>query len=57
MMLRAGFPNLHLTVEDQIAEHDMVVTRWTARGTHTGEFKWNETVKKGRYLPTFFWLN
>ena len=39
MMLRAGFPNLHLTVEDQIAEGDMVVTRWTARGTHTGEFQ------------------
>ncbi|MEK1887112.1 MAG: ester cyclase [Phyllobacterium sp.] len=37
--LRGGFPNLHLTVEDQIAEGDMVVTRWTARGTHTGEFQ------------------
>ncbi|HSA79989.1 MAG TPA: ester cyclase, partial [Geminicoccaceae bacterium] len=31
--LRAGFPDLHLTVEDQVAEGDMVVTRWTARGT------------------------
>ena len=37
--LRAGFPDLHLTVEDQIAEGDMVVTRWTARGTHRGEFQ------------------
>ena len=37
--LRTGFPDLHLTVEDQIAEGDMVVTRWTARGTHTGEFQ------------------
>ena len=37
--LRAGFPDLHLTVEDQIAEGDMVVTRWIARGTHTGEFQ------------------
>jgi predicted ester cyclase len=37
--LRAGFPDLHLTVEDQIAEGDMVVTRWTARGTHTGDFQ------------------
>ena len=37
--LRAGFPDLHLTVEDQIAEGDMVVTRWTARGTHTGAFE------------------
>jgi predicted ester cyclase len=37
--LRAGFPDLHFTIEDQIAEGDMVVTRWTARGTHRGEFQ------------------
>lgn len=37
--LRAGFPDLHLTIEDQIAEGDRVVTRWTARGTHKGEFQ------------------
>ena len=35
---RAAFPDTHFTVEDQIAEQDMVVTRWTARGTHRGEF-------------------
>ena len=37
--LRTGFPDLTLTIEDQIAEGDMVVTRWTARGTHAGEFQ------------------
>jgi len=37
--MRAGFPDLHFTIEDQIAEGDMVVTRWTARGTHAGEFQ------------------
>jgi steroid delta-isomerase-like uncharacterized protein len=37
--LRAGFPDLRFTVEDQVAEGDMVVTRWTARGTHGGEFQ------------------
>jgi steroid delta-isomerase-like uncharacterized protein len=37
--LRAGFPDLHFTVEAQIAEGDMVVTRWTARGTHRGKFQ------------------
>jgi len=37
--LRTGFPDLNLTIEDQIAEGDMVVTRWTARGTHAGEFQ------------------
>lgn len=38
-MLRRAFPDIHFTVEDQIAEGDRVVTRWTARGTHTGDFQ------------------
>lgn len=37
--LRAAFPDLHITVEDQVAEGDKVVTRWTATGTHTGPFQ------------------
>ncbi|MGH2543748.1 MAG: ester cyclase [Ardenticatenaceae bacterium] len=37
--LRAGFPDIHFTIEDQIAEGDRVVTRWTAHGTHTGNFQ------------------
>jgi predicted ester cyclase len=37
--LRTGFPDLHFTIEDQVAEGDMVVTRWTARGTHAGGFQ------------------
>jgi steroid delta-isomerase-like uncharacterized protein len=36
--LRRAFPDIHFTIEDQIAEGDRVVTRWTARGTHRGEF-------------------
>jgi steroid delta-isomerase-like uncharacterized protein len=35
---RAAFPDLQITVEDQLAEEDKVVTRWTIRGTHSGEF-------------------
>jgi steroid delta-isomerase-like uncharacterized protein len=35
-MLRA-FPDYHVTIEDQIAEADKVVTRYIARGTHQGE--------------------
>ena len=31
-----AFPNLHITIEDLIAEADQVVMRWTTRGTHTG---------------------
>lgn len=32
---RTGFPDLHLTVEDEIGEGDKVAVRWRARGTHT----------------------
>jgi len=37
-VLRRAFADLYLIVEDQIAEADRVVTRSTARGTHTGAF-------------------
>lgn len=37
--LRAAFPDLHFTIEDQIADGDRVVTRWSASGTHNGEFQ------------------
>lgn len=37
--MRRAFPDLRITVEDQIAEGDKVVTRWRARGTHTGTFQ------------------
>jgi len=36
-MYRSAFPDAQMTIEDQIAEGDKVVTRWTARGTHKGE--------------------
>jgi steroid delta-isomerase-like uncharacterized protein len=34
---RTAFSDLHLEIEDQIAEGDKVVTRWTGTGTHDGE--------------------
>jgi steroid delta-isomerase-like uncharacterized protein len=34
---RAGFPDIHFTVEDVIAEGDRVVNRWSCVGTHQGE--------------------
>jgi steroid delta-isomerase-like uncharacterized protein len=37
-MFRAGFPHLHYTPEDLIAEHDKVAARWRASGTHQGMF-------------------
>jgi steroid delta-isomerase-like uncharacterized protein len=37
--LRAAFPDIHFTIEDQIAEGDKVVSRWRASATHIGEFQ------------------
>ncbi len=37
-MYRSAFPDLEVTLEDQVAEGDKVVNRWTARGTHQGEY-------------------
>jgi steroid delta-isomerase-like uncharacterized protein len=34
---RSAFPDLTITIEDQLAERDLVATRWTAKGTHKGE--------------------
>jgi predicted ester cyclase len=36
--LRALFPDIRLTIEDQVAEGDKVVTRVTFHGTHLGEY-------------------
>jgi predicted ester cyclase len=37
-MFLSGFPDLHITVEDEIAEGDKAVLRMTVRGTHQGDF-------------------
>ena len=34
---RTAFPDLQLTIEDQVAEGDRVATRWTGRGTYQGD--------------------
>ena len=36
--LRSAFPDIHFLLEDQVAEGDKVVTRWTVTGTQRGEF-------------------
>jgi len=36
---RAAFADARSTVEQQVAEGDLVVTRWRASGTHSGEFQ------------------
>ncbi len=37
-MYRNAFSDVQVTVEDQIAEGDKVVTRWRGSGIHQGEF-------------------
>jgi predicted ester cyclase len=34
--LLAAFPDIRLTIEDQVITADKVATRWTGEGTHTG---------------------
>ncbi len=36
--LLRGLPDLHITIEDLIAEEDKVVSRNTVNGTHLGEY-------------------
>jgi steroid delta-isomerase-like uncharacterized protein len=33
---RTAFPDTHLTIEDQVAEGDLVASRWMATDTHQG---------------------
>ena len=34
---RAAFPDLRLTIEQQVGEGEFVTTRWTGTGTHQGD--------------------
>lgn len=38
-MYLAAFPDMRVSVEDQVAEGDKVVTRFTGRGTHKGDLE------------------
>jgi steroid delta-isomerase-like uncharacterized protein len=38
-MNRSAFPEIRITVEDQLSEGDKVATRVTVRGTHRGELE------------------
>jgi steroid delta-isomerase-like uncharacterized protein len=46
--MRNAFPDHHLSVEDQIAEGDKVVTRVTFHGTHRGQF--NGIAPTGKHV-------
>jgi predicted ester cyclase len=36
-MFRAAFPDLKITIDEQVAERNLVCSRTTTRGTHRGE--------------------
>lgn len=38
MLFRSAFPDMHVTIDDMIAEGDRVVTRGHWNGTHRGSF-------------------
>ena len=38
-LLWAGFPDIHWEIEETIARDDRIVARFTARGTHKGEYQ------------------
>ncbi len=50
-MYRTAFPDYACAIDDQIAEADKVVTRWTVRGTHQGELMGIPPTGKQVTLP------
>jgi steroid delta-isomerase-like uncharacterized protein len=47
-LYRTAFPDLHLTIEDVIAEGETVMTRWSCRGTHKGDL--NGIAPTGKHI-------
>ena len=49
-MSTTAFPDLKATIHAQIAEGDYVVTRWSATGTHLGDFMGNKPTGKSVHI-------
>jgi len=48
---RTAYPDVHLTVDDLLADGDKVVARWTTRGTNTGNLMGMPATGKQIELP------
>jgi steroid delta-isomerase-like uncharacterized protein len=45
-MIRSAFPDIQVTIEQELAEGDLVATHWTIRGTQHGPFMGIEPTGK-----------
>ena len=54
--LRTAFPDLSVTIEDMVAEGDLVAVRGTWRGTHRAEFRGVPAIgRKVEFGGMVFW--
>ena len=50
-LYRNAFPDLQFTIDEQLAEGEKVLTRWTASGTHQGELQGLPATGKSSTVP------
>lgn len=56
MMLRQAFPDLHIELDDIVADENRVAVRLTLQGTQTGEFLgWAPTGRQVKYVSHEFY--
>lgn len=46
LTFRTAFPDLHCTVQEEIAQGDRTAVHWTMRGTHKGAFMGNPPTNR-----------